>query len=64
MNENNVLSGMLPVLPAGSQTSTALDVSLLLLLVSVGVAEPRYTARDVNNIIRPTNVHNRKSLRR
>ena len=44
VNENNVLSGMLPVRPAGSQTSTALDVSLLLLLVSVGVAEPRSTA--------------------
>ena len=28
VNENNVLSGMLPVRPDGSQTSTALDVSL------------------------------------
>ena len=44
VNKNNVLSGMLPVRPAGSQTSTALDVSLLLLLVSVGMAEPRSTA--------------------
>ena len=43
VNENNVLSDMLPVRPVGSQTSTALDVSLLLLLVSVGVAEPRST---------------------
>ena len=56
VNENNVLSGMLAVRPTGSQTSTALDVSLLLLLVSVGVASPG-PRRDVNNIIRPTDVH-------
>ena len=64
VNENNVLSGMLPVRPAGSQTIIALDVSLLnvlMLLVSVGVVERDVSCKQHH----PTDeCTHRKSLRR